>query len=77
MFVYNQVGVSVINSRSAIKGLWFMGQVPNSNQVTGFVIKETILKLNSVKGKEYSGTASSGWKFGTVGNSVISQIVKE
>ena len=68
---------NVMGGKSTIKGLWFMGQIPGTNQVTGFVIKDTIFKLNSVKGKEYSGTVTSGWKAGFIGNPIISRIVKE
>jgi len=62
--------------KTKIKGLWFMGKVPGGNQIKGFVLKESILSLNTVVGQEYHGFSTVGWKTGLVGDKVVSTIVK-
>lgn len=67
----------VSGKETKIQGIWFLGQVPNSDRVIGFIFKDTVLKLTTVKGREYLGVSSSGWKPGVVGHSVIAEVIKE
>ena len=62
--------------KTEVKGLWFMGKIPNSNRITGFVLRDKILSLNTEVGKEYSGMSTVGWKKGIVGNEVVSTILR-
>jgi hypothetical protein len=64
------------NSKVNIKGLWFMGKLPNSNRVTGFVLKESVLVLNTEVGKEYQGFSTVGWKTGIIGGKVVSTVIR-
>jgi hypothetical protein len=63
---------SVVGSKTSIKGLWFLGKVPDTNRVVGYVIRDKVQIVNTVSGKEYSGTPTVGWKKGIVGGKVIS-----
>lgn len=63
---------SVIGSKTTIKGLWFLGKVPGTNRITGFVIRDRVQIINTIVGQEYSGTPTVGWKKGIVGGKVIS-----
>jgi hypothetical protein len=60
-----------------IQGIWFLGKIPRSERVVGFVFKDTVLKLTTMKGREYMGTSSAGWKPGIVGGTIIAEVVKE
>lgn len=62
------------NGKVTLKGLWFLGRLPNTNKVTGFVIKEKLLAVNTEYGKEYGGFATVGWKSGIIGGNIISGI---
>ena len=59
-------------SKTIIKGLWFLGKLPESRMVTGWVLRDKILRLNAFEGQEYQGMSTVGWKKGIVGNKVIS-----
>ena len=65
---------SVSGGKTVIKGLWFLGKVPGTNRVTGFVIRNSVQIINTLYGKEYSGMATVGWKKGIVGGKIISVI---
>jgi len=68
----------VTSNQITINGIWFMGQIPNSNKVIGFVMKQnSVFRLNTNKGNEFNGTLTSGWKKGSVGNELICAINKE
>lgn len=54
------VGTNVIN----IKGIWFLGKKFNDDKIEGFVIGDSIRKINSFEGKEYNGFGTVGWKEG-------------
>ena len=60
--------------KTKITGLWFMGRKPNSDQITGFVLKDKIVSFNTIKGKEYSGMPTMGWKKGITGDKIISVV---
>jgi hypothetical protein len=62
------------SGRTVVKGLWFLGKIPLSNTITGWVLKDKILRLNAVEGQEYSGTPTVGWKAGIIGDKVISEV---
>lgn len=64
------------NGKTVVKGLWFMGKVPNKNRVTGFVLRDKILSFNTEEGKEYLGMSTVGWKVGIIGDKVISTVVR-
>lgn len=64
----------VMGGKTIVKGLWFLGKIPESNMITGWVIKDKILRLNAVEGQEYSGTATVGWKTGIIGDKPISEV---
>lgn len=64
----------VMGGKTIIKGLWFLGKIPESNKITGWVLKDKILRLNSVEGHEYSGTPTVGWKTGIIGDKMISEV---
>ena len=65
---------AVGGNKTIIKGLWFLGKVPESNKITGWVLKDKILRLNSVEDHEYSGMATVGWKKGIIGDRVVSEV---
>jgi hypothetical protein len=65
---------SVLGGKTTIRGLWFLGKVPGTNRVTGFIIRDSVQIINAVDGKEYSGIATVGWKKGIVGGKIISVI---
>ena len=64
---------SVLGGKTAIKGLWFLGKILSTNRVVGFVLKDSILKVNAENGKEYSGFSTVGWKPGVSGK-IIAEI---
>jgi hypothetical protein len=64
------------NSRVKIQALWFMGKLPGSNRITGFVLKDSVLALNTTIGKEYQGMPTGGWKKGIIGNKVVSTVIR-
>ncbi len=64
----------IVSGKTEIKGLWFLGKVPGTEKVTGFVIRDKILAINSIAGKEYGGFSTVGWKPGIVGEKVTSII---
>lgn len=55
---------NILGGNAKIKAFWFMGKMPNSNRIVGFVIKEKVYELNTFEGHEYNDTATSGWKHG-------------
>lgn len=61
------------NRGMKIKGLWFLGKTPDE-KITGFVLKESVMALNSEVGKEYHGMPTVGWKQGIIGDKVISLV---
>ena len=63
----------VLGGKTTIKGLWFLGKILSTNRVVGFVLKDSILKVNTENGKEYSGFATVGWKSGVSGK-IIAEI---
>lgn len=65
---------AVGKSKTIIKGLWFLGKLPETNTVTGWVLKDRIILINSFEGKEYSGIATVGWKMGIIGDKPISEV---
>lgn len=67
---------SVMNNKVTIKGLWFLGKLPGSNKITGFVIQDSIKIVNATEGHEFNGGTTAGWKQGIPGT-VVSTIVKE
>lgn len=67
---------SVMNNKVTIQGLWFLGKLPNSNKITGFVIQDSIKIVNVIEGHEFNGSITAGWKQGIPGT-VVSTIVKE
>lgn len=67
---------SLLGGKVKIKGLWFLGKIPNTNKVTGFVLRDSVLKVNAIDGKEYSGLPTIGWKQGVIGDKIISTIVR-
>jgi len=67
---------SVVNGKLTIKGLWFLGKIPNTNRITGFVIQDSMKIINAVEGREFNGGPTAGWKQGIPGT-VVSTIVKE
>lgn len=64
------------NSKINVKGLWFMGKLPNQPYVTGFVLGDSIKTLNAPKGKEYYGAPTAGWKKGIIEGKVVSSITR-
>jgi len=62
--------------KTKIKGLWFMGKLPNSDRIRGFVLKESIMSLDTIVGQEYHGISTVGWKTGSVGDKVVSTIIR-
>jgi len=67
---------SVMNNKVTIQGLWFLGKLPGSNKITGFVIQDSIKIVNATEGHEFNGGVTAGWKQGIPGT-VVSTIVKE
>ncbi|MFA5394414.1 MAG: hypothetical protein WC346_00160 [Methanogenium sp.] len=67
---------SIGNGKVTIKALWFLGLVPNTNTVTGWVLKDSIMQISTVKGREYKGIATVGWKSGFVNNPPVSIVRK-
>lgn len=64
------------NSKVKIQGLWFMGKIPNSKRIVGFVIKDSVMVLNTVEGEEFLGSPTGGWKQGIIGDKVVSTIIR-
>jgi hypothetical protein len=62
--------------RTVVKGLWFMGKIPNNNRITGFVLRDKILSLNTEVGKEYLGMSTIGWKKGIIGDEIVSAVLR-
>ena len=62
------------NGKKKIQGLWFLGKLPDVPRVTGWVLKDMILRLNAPEGQEYSGMPTVGWKSGMIGDKVISEV---
>lgn len=67
---------SILGGKTKILGLWFLGKVPNTNQVIGFVLKESIMKISSIEGKEYSGFSTVGWKPGISDGKAFADIIR-
>ncbi len=65
---------AVGGNKFSVKALWFLGQVPFSDQITGWVLKDKIIRISTVKGKEYNGIATMGWKPGVVGAPLVSRV---
>jgi hypothetical protein len=65
---------NLLKGKTNILGFWFLGKIPNTNRIIGFVIKDRVLKVNSTVNKEYNGFSSFGWKLGCAGGNVIADI---
>ena len=71
-------GMKKVSAKSPkIQGIWFLGRVPNSDRIVGFIFKDTVLKLKTMKGREYLGGPTWGWKPGIIGLAVIAEVIKE
>jgi hypothetical protein len=66
----------VIGGNTKIKGMWFLGKIPATNRIVGFVLGDQIVGLQSDDGKEYHGMPTVGWKKGIAGGKVISSVVR-
>jgi hypothetical protein len=62
---------SIMGGKTTIKGLWFLGRIPYTNKVTGFVVRDSVQIINAISGQEYSGFATAGWKKGIVGGKIL------
>ena len=67
---------SLLSSKTKIQGLWFLGKIPNTDLITGFVLKESISKINTLDGKEYSGMPTVGWKPGVTDGKAFADIIR-
>jgi len=68
---------NILSNSTEIKGLWFLGKLPDGKSVCGFKIGKTITPIASVLGKEYNGFSTVGWKPGVLHGAPISTIVRE
>lgn len=67
---------SILGGKTKIQGLWFLGKIPNTNKITGFVLKESVIQINAIDGKEYSGVATVGWKQGVSNGKAFSNVIR-
>ena len=67
---------SLLKNKTKILGFWFLGKISRINRVVGFVIKDSVFKINTINGTEYSGCASSGWKPGIPSDKIIFDIIR-
>ena len=66
---------AVGSGKTKIKGMWFLGKIPNVDRVVGFVIGDGIKHINTVFGNEYNGFSTVGWKHGILKEKVICSII--
>lgn len=55
---------NILGGKTKIQGLWFLGKIPITNQIVGYVLKDTIARINAIDGQEYNGMSTVGWKPG-------------
>ena len=67
---------SISGGKTTIKGMWFLGKLPDSNKIMGFVLADQIASVVSIDGQEYHGTATVGWKKGIVGGKVLYSVTR-
>jgi hypothetical protein len=67
---------SVSGRKTTIKGMWFLGKVPLTNKIVGFVLGDQIAQIQSNIGEEYNGLPTVGWKKGIVGGKVIHSVIR-
>lgn len=64
------------NKGIVVKGLWFLGKKPDGQNITGFALKESIMAVNALVGKEYHGTPTVGWKTGIIEGEPICRVFR-
>lgn len=62
---------SILGGQTKIKGMWFLGKVPHTNRIIGFVLNDQIIQMQSNIGEEYNGLPTVGWKKGIIGGKAI------
>jgi hypothetical protein len=67
---------SLLGGKTKVKGNWFFGKIPHTNPIVGFVLKDSIIRIQTIDGQEYSGTSTVGWKQGIIGQKVFANIIR-
>jgi len=62
---------SISGGGTQIINMWFLGKIPETGDVVGFILGNKITSLRTSEGKEYNGLPTIGWKRGVIGGKII------